>query len=74
MLTPAEKAVALLMARGLGRQQVAASLGKSPKVVDQQRRRIYKKLRLKTGDPHVKLILMAIRRGWVQVADIKHFV
>jgi len=64
-LTPAQRQVALLLAKGMTRQKIAVALGKSPKVVDEQRRHICKKLRLNgSGDWHVKLIRMAIQRKW----------
>ncbi len=54
------------MAEGFKPNQVAAILNKSVKTTLAQSASIYKKLNITTGDRHIGLVRMAIRRGWLQ--------
>ncbi len=57
-----------MMCAGLGREAIAAKLGTAPKTVDHQRQSVYQKLGIRGGDLGVKLVRMAIQRGWVERA------
>ncbi|NBF39733.1 MAG: hypothetical protein GVY14_04900 [Spirochaetes bacterium] len=56
VLTDAERAVAVLVARGLSNPQIAQRRGRSPRTVANQVRSIYTKLEIKSRQQLVRLL------------------
>ena len=56
VLTDAERAVAVLVARGLSNPQIAQRRGRSPRTVANQVRSIYSKLEIKSRQQLVRLL------------------
>ncbi len=69
-LTPRQTEVCLLLARGLSIFKISAKLDISPSTVELHQKAIYKRLDIHTGVRRIKLVLMALKRGWIRVEDL----